>query len=1058
MQVTRLHGLCPACTWRSLSTAGNDEEELVAGSALKEGLFRIANHIVIEEIARGGMGIVYRARQMEPSREVALKMLLPHQLGSPEMRERFRLEIRAIATLEYPAILPVYQVGEHEGMPYFTMKLATGGTLASRLDGFRGQFPQIAELMVLLAEAVHFAHERGVLHRDLKPGNILFDDAGRAYVSDFGLAKFTEFSDGDTPALTRSIQLMGTPQFLPPEVASGGVAHATTAGDLYSLGAILYELLTGRPPFMCGGLTALLKSIVEEEPTRPTKLVSSVPNDLELVCLKCLAKEPSYRYASAREFAEDLQRWLAGRPILARPISIPARVRQWTRRNPALATVSLLLVLAVGSGVILQVRTDRNLRNAFIQARVALQESLVAQAALKRASSSMGQRFGTLDLIHRAATLVTPSAKGALEVALRTEMAGALALPDLRPISRWPVYVGHFEGAADFSRDLSKYVCAAKDGGFGVNATADRRLLRAIRGSQENPALSFKFSPDGEWVAAGFQDGHAEVHAIGSEQPARIFSGLPLIRTAIEFLPDSRRVVVADAANGVVLVDLFDQSRRTLIAPPAIGFALTADPKGQRVAVQIRDALQVVRIADGSNLWSLPLSTGARCTEWSADGRLLAVARGEPLFEIMILDAADAKVLYTFHDHDVGVGRVSFHPDGHSIISTSWDGRLVWRELAQDGFRLVSDGGPRLLRFSQDGAHLAYEPSHGEAGIYEVAQSAVLKEWQKQTAPDEEAFMMCVSPDGELAATSSARGVHLWDTSTGAEVSSISLPSQMWFVLVLFHPNGRSLLYSAVGIGIHQADLVADGPTISGQRRVSLGHVRKLGASDDFMALEFAPDGRSLIVGDNKQTVKNERRSPDIWLWPDADPGRARKLAGDWPLIGYHLTKDSRWGLTSHSTEPDITLWDAATGHRVKGLGFTDAVNFELIPNGHWLLASTREEYQLVELGSWKRGAHWPAQFGQQHYRCWAFAPDSSLVATAAPNGRVGLRTLPDGSELIDLPAPKNTQIKALQFSRDKARLFMMTGAGSVQEWNLAELRHALATVGLDWQSEPDRR
>ncbi|PYM12389.1 MAG: hypothetical protein DME18_11545 [Verrucomicrobia bacterium] len=221
---SRLDGLCPACTWGSLLEVEGEEFEPPAPSGPSKGLFQFPGHVVCEEIARGGMGIVYRARQAEPAREVALKMLLPHQLGSAEMRERFRLEVRAIAGLEHPAILPVYQVGEHDGLPYFTMKLATGGTLASRAQRYRGKFRQIAELMVTLVEAVHFAHERGVLHRDLKPGNILFDEADRPYVSDFGLAKFTELASGDTPTLTRSIQLLGTPQFLPPEIAGGSVS------------------------------------------------------------------------------------------------------------------------------------------------------------------------------------------------------------------------------------------------------------------------------------------------------------------------------------------------------------------------------------------------------------------------------------------------------------------------------------------------------------------------------------------------------------------------------------------------------------------------------------------------------------------------------------------------------------------------------------------------------------------------------------------------------------------------------------------------------------------
>src|SRR5205085_12025651 len=154
------------------------------------------------------------------------------------------------------------------------------------------------------------------------------------------------------------------------------------------------------------------------------------------------------------------------------------------------------------------------------------------------------------------------------------------------------------------------------------------------------------------------------------------------------------------------------------------------------------------------------------------------------------------KLLYSFHDHDVGIGRVAFHPDGHSIMSTSWDGRLVWRELATDGFRLIANGGPRLLRFSADGHHLAYEPSHGELGMYEVAGPADFKSWERQTPPDEESFMMCLSPDGRAVATASSRAIHLWDTASRTEVSSIPMPGRMWFVLLLFRPDGKSLLYS----------------------------------------------------------------------------------------------------------------------------------------------------------------------------------------------------------------------------------------------------------------------
>src|SRR5687767_4296220 len=225
---------------------------------------RVAGHEIAAEIARGGMGIVYRARQLDPPRTVALKMLLPHQLGSAEMAERFRIEVSTLTLLEHPAILPVYQVGEHERLPFFTMKLATGGTLAQRKHEYAGDWHAVAELMATLAEAVQFAHERGVLHRDLKPGNILFDEQGRAYVSDFGLAKLVSAESN----LTRSMDFLGTPNYVAPEVATRSAQQATTASDIYSLGAILYELLAGRPPFAAEGIPALLKKIAEEPPAK----------------------------------------------------------------------------------------------------------------------------------------------------------------------------------------------------------------------------------------------------------------------------------------------------------------------------------------------------------------------------------------------------------------------------------------------------------------------------------------------------------------------------------------------------------------------------------------------------------------------------------------------------------------------------------------------------------------------------------------------------------------------------------------------------------------------
>src|ERR1043165_5612842 len=284
------------------------------------------------------------------------------------------------------------------------MKLATGGTLASRTDQFANHWREIAELVGTIADAVHFAHERGILHRDLKPGNILFDEQNRPYVSDFGLAKLISAE----VQFTQSADFLGTPHYVAPEVASRSARQATMSSDIYSLGAVLYELLAGRPPFEAEGVPALLRKIAEEEPVLPTRRAASkvisnqksvisdklpqastdyrplmtdyskpVPRDLEIICLKCLAKEPSRRYRSARDLAEDLRRWLSGKPISARPTTPAARFVKWVKRNPVTSTLSLLLAMTlVGAGFALA-RSNFKLGKALADSRSSLSESLL---------------------------------------------------------------------------------------------------------------------------------------------------------------------------------------------------------------------------------------------------------------------------------------------------------------------------------------------------------------------------------------------------------------------------------------------------------------------------------------------------------------------------------------------------------------------------------------------------------------------------------------------------------------------------------------------------------
>ncbi len=338
---TLLGGGCGACLIGGL--IAGEEAALSAG----DGVPVIAGYEVLEEIGRGGMGVVFRARQESSRREVALKMIAPDTLRAMEARRRFLVEVEAMAAVQHPAILPLYDAGEDaHGRPWLAMQFVAGGTLAERLGTYARQWRRSAELLVTLARAIAYAHERGVLHRDLKPANILFDAADHPYVADFGLAKWAE-EDG---SVTRTASVLGSPAYLAPEAAASGSKATTTVSDVYGLGAILYELLCGARPYEGASAPEILTRIRDHAPVAPRTKQPEIPRDLEVIVLKAMSREPAQRYASAAALADDLQRWLDGLPIVARPLGLFGRLANWARRKPALAVLSALLACSVLAG------------------------------------------------------------------------------------------------------------------------------------------------------------------------------------------------------------------------------------------------------------------------------------------------------------------------------------------------------------------------------------------------------------------------------------------------------------------------------------------------------------------------------------------------------------------------------------------------------------------------------------------------------------------------------------------------------------------------------------
>jgi TolB-like protein/tRNA A-37 threonylcarbamoyl transferase component Bud32/Tfp pilus assembly protein PilF len=346
---TRLgNGLCLSCTLRE-GLDGDREasresfEAILAEDEVQDMHWRVGNYEILEEIGRGGMGVIYRARQRHSRRIVALKRMVSYQADSRETQERFRREAEAAASLDHPNILPIYEIGQGEdGLPFFSMKYAAGGSLQQAGTALSTDPRECVRLMVKVARAVQYAHEQGILHRDLKPGNILLDAHGTPFVTDFGLAKWL----GANTDLTRTLTIFGTPGYIAPEQAKTPAAKLTPAADVYSLGAILFDLFTGRPPFFGEHALAVIQQASEKAAPKLRSLSPALDRDLETVCARCLEREPDARYPTAGALADDLERWLEGRPISARPVRAPARVWRWSRRNPILAgTVAGCLLL-----------------------------------------------------------------------------------------------------------------------------------------------------------------------------------------------------------------------------------------------------------------------------------------------------------------------------------------------------------------------------------------------------------------------------------------------------------------------------------------------------------------------------------------------------------------------------------------------------------------------------------------------------------------------------------------------------------------------------------------
>jgi WD40 repeat protein/tRNA A-37 threonylcarbamoyl transferase component Bud32 len=510
---------------------------------------------LLEEIARGGMGVIFKARQVSLNRVVALKMILHDQPPSAAERQRFQAEAEAVANLDHPNILPLHEVGEHEGQQYFSMKLVADGNLAQHLPGFLDAPRTAAQLVATVARAVHYAHQRGILHRDLKPANILLEigtdaSAGRTpipYVVDFGLAKRVSGTGSSSGRnLTRSGTIVGTPGYMAPEQARAEKG-LTVAADVYSLGAILYELLTGALPFRAANALDVLLQVLEKEPARPRSLRPGVDRDLETICLKCLEKDPARRYPSAEALAEDLERWLAGRSISARPAGRAEQLWRWCRRNQALAVASAAAIVALLATAAISVTFAIHQK----QAAANLQQALEESERNRRQSAEYAFRLAYQKALEQHKDKEEEAMLGltrALELA--PEGSEDLQAECREKLTEWGQELGPRKPPLEhddrvnqvaFSPDGRTILTSSSDHTARLWDAATRRQLFILRGHTAEVHAAV-FSPDGKTILTGSADRTAKLWDTATGKLLHTLEGHPGAVIQAVFSPDGATV------------------------------------------------------------------------------------------------------------------------------------------------------------------------------------------------------------------------------------------------------------------------------------------------------------------------------------------------------------------------------------------------------------------------------------------------------------------------------------------------------------------------------------
>jgi len=1006
----------------------------------------LGDYELLAKLAHGGMGVVYKARQISLNRIVALKTIKAGAFASNREIRLFQSEAEAVAALDHPSIVPILEVGEQNGLRYYSMKLIDGTNLQECRNRFEDQPRSIARLVAQIALAVHHAHLRGVLHRDLKPANILIDAQNQPHVVDWGLAKWLE-GDGES---TTEGGAAGTPSYMAPEQAQGRREAITTVTDVYGLGTILYVLLTRQPPFQAGSGLQTLRLVIEQDPRRPRAVNPRVDGDLETICLKCLEKDPKKRYASAHELADDLNRWQSGTPILARPVSTGERMVKWAQRRPAIAALAATVVLVLIAGI---TGITWQWRQA-VDARKGLRAALfVAERQENEAKQSEDHArhlayAAKLNLAHR--DWQDDNTAGVLHQLEETRPQ--VGKTDLRGFewhyldrlchAQGRALTGHEDviASVSYSPDGRRLASASWDGIIKIWDAATGQVIRTLTGKKA--IFAVVFHPDGTRLASAGKDRAVTLWDAATGQVIRTFPGHAQSIHELAFSPDGKLIASSsedgtvklwDTSTGSVVYTLADHRER------AVGqIAFSPDGKTLASAGGGEPTIRVWNLTTGQLIRTFrddvnPLininpdgkaSTGdkrllvgrhRKPVAFSPDGKILATGVEDGTIKLWDASAGSlVRALRDRHNLDAVTG-LAFSPDGKTLASTSFMGQAVILWDAATGYLLRTmkgqTGGINDIAFSSDDVHLASAHWSSAIKIWDATRDQEARSLPAKDVVRNVAF----GPDGTyLASAGLDRNVTLWDLAAGQAVRTFQGHTDMIFCIAI-SSDGRRMASGGDDQSVHVWD-VATGKEI---------HVLK-GHTAAVMDVAFSPDGKTLASASNDRTIK---------LW-EADTGREIKtLEGHIGAVKALAFSSDGKTLASAGMDGFVLLWDLGSGQQLQALKAhpVAASAIALSADGQWLASGAYDASIRI----------WNVATGQEVHTLkghslaineLAFSPDSRRLFSASDDRTIRIWDPAFGQELMVLRG-HTAGVWGLAVSPDGACVASAGGDWTVKLW-----------------------